>query len=219
MFWAEYTIAYVEDKTLFGRILIRAGHVIAGTITFIAAFNIFVPVLFTVDSGCVYHALPVRYVLLAGQILLLLLISYYAIASIVRRGTEKRPKYRALAAFGLIMAAFLYIQLWYPYLPLYTIAYMLGTCLLHTFVINDEKEDYRRRLEKAYEKQRSTGAVFAHIAMSLARGYTDLFYVNMQTDAYIEYHTDDESGVLTEARRGTDFFESCKREVKLYVHP
>lgn len=55
--------------------------------------------------------------------------------------------------------------------------------------------------------------------MSLARGYTDLFYVNMQTDAYIEYHTDDESGVLTEARRGTDFFESCKREVKLYVHP
>ena len=122
-------------------------------ITFIAAFNIFVPVLFTVDSGCVYHALPVRYVLLTGQILLLLLISYYAIASIVRRGTEKRPKYRALAAFGLIMAAFLYIQLWYPYLPLYTIAYMLGTCLLHTFVINDEKEDYRRRLEKAYEKR------------------------------------------------------------------
>ena len=127
MYWAEYTIAYVEDKTAFGRILIRAGHMIAGLITVIAAFNIFVPVLFTVDRDCVYHALPVRYVMLGGQILLLLLISYYAIASIVRRGTEKRPKYRALAAFGLIMAAFLYIQLWYPYLPLYTIAYMLGT--------------------------------------------------------------------------------------------
>ena len=64
-----------------------------------------------------------------------------------------------------------------------------------------------------------TGTVFAHLAMSLARGYTDLFYVNMDTGEYIEYHTSDESGVLTEARRGTDFFESCKREVKLYVHP
>lgn len=112
MYWAEYTIAYVEDRTAFGRILIRAGHMIAGLITVIAAFNVFVPVLFTVDSDCVYHALPVRYVMLGGQILLLLLISYYAIASIVRRGTENRPKYRALAAFGLIMAAFLYIQLW-----------------------------------------------------------------------------------------------------------
>ena len=219
LYWAEYTIAYVEDETTFGRILIRAGHMIAGLITVIAVINIFVPVLFTVDSDCVYHALPVRYVMLVSQILLLLLISYYAVASIVRRGTEKRPKYRALASFGLIMATFLYIQLWYPYLPLYTIAYMLGTCLLHTFVINDEKEDYRRRLEKAYEKQRSAGTIFAHIAMSLARGYTDLFYVNMETDAYIEYHTDDDSGVLTEARRGTDFFESCKREVKLFVHP
>ena len=219
LYWAEYTIAYVEDETTFGRILIRAGHMIAGLITVIAVINIFVPVLFTVDSDCVYHALPVRYVMLVSQILLLLLISYYAVASIVRRGTEKRPKYRALASFGLIMATFLYIQLWYPYLPLYTIAYMLGTCLLHTFVINDEKEDYRRRLEKAYEKQRSAGTIFAHIAMSLARGYTDLFYVNMETDSYIEYHTDDDSGVLTEARRGTDFFESCKREVKLFVHP
>ena len=29
-----------------------------------------------------------------------------------------------------------------------------------------------------------------HIAMSLARDYTDLFYVNMDTDEYVEYHTE-----------------------------
>ena len=219
LFWTQYTITYLEDETAFGKMLAYAGRVIAGFITILAVSNIFVPVLFTVDSDCVYRALPVRYVMLVTQILLLLLISYYAISSIVQQGTEKRQKYRTLAFFGLIMAAFLFIQLWFPYLPLYTVAYMLGTCLLHTFVINDEKEDYRRKLEEAYTKQKSTGTIFAHIAMSLARGYTDLFYVNMETDAYIEYHTDDDSGVLTEARRGTDFFESCRREVKLYVHP
>ena len=71
----------------------------------------------------------------------------------------------------------------------------------------------------AQESQSSTGAVFAHIATALARDYTDLYYVDMQTGAYIEYHIDDESGALTEARRGTDFFESCKREAKLCVHP
>ena len=218
LFWAQYTVTYLEDETSFGRLLVYAGRLVAGLITVAAAANIFVPVLFTVDSDCVYRALPVRYVLLISQILLLLLISVFAVNSMLRREPEKKLKYRMLAFFGLIMALFLTIQLWFPYLPLYSVAYMLGTCLLHTFVINDEKEDYRRRLEKAYKKERSAGTIFAHIAMSLARDYTDLFYVNMVTDEYTEYHTDDENGVLTEARRGTDFFESCQREVKLFVH-
>ena len=219
LFWAQYTVTYLEDKTSAGRLLVYAGRIIAGLISAMAVINIFAPVLFTVDSDCVYEALPVRYVLLVSQILLLLMISAYATASIMRRGPEKRLKYRTLAFFGLIMAVFLTIQLWFPYLPLYAVAYLLGTCLLHTFVINDEKEDYRRRLEKAYAKERSAGTITAHIAMSLAQDYTDLFYVNMVTDEYTEYHTDGENGVLTESRYGTDFFESCKREVKLYVHP
>ncbi|MER2151575.1 MAG: GGDEF domain-containing protein [Candidatus Limivicinus sp.] len=219
LFWSQYTVAYLEDETAFGKVLVYAGRIIAGLITVVTIANIFVPVLFTVDGDCVYRALPIRYLMLISQILLLLLISNHAIFSIVLRGKEKRLKYRTLAFFGMITAAFLFIQLWYPYLPLYSIAYMLGTCLLHTFVINDEKEDYRRRLEEAYEKERSTGTIFAHIAMSLAQGYTDLFYVNMDTDEYTEYHADDASGALTEVRHGTDFFESCKREVKLFVHP
>lgn len=219
LFWSQYTVTYLEDDTPFGRLLMYAGRMIAGLITLTAAVNIFVPVLFTVDSACVYRALPVRYVLLISQILLLLVISAYATSSVFRRGPEKRSKYRALAFFGLIMAVFLTVQLWFPYLPLYAVAYMLGTCLLHTFVINDEKEDYRQKLEAAYEKERSTGTIFAHIAMSMAREYSELFYVNMVTEEYAEYHTDDENGVLTEARRGTDFFESCKQEAKLYVHP
>ena len=59
---------------------------------------------------------------------------------------------------------------------------------------------------------------YTHIAYALARAYMDLFYVNMDTGEYIEFHTEEEYGVLTEARRGSDFFESCKREAKLYVH-
>ena len=32
--------------------------------------------------------------------------------------------------------------------------YMLGTCLLHSFVVEDEKEDYRRELEEAVARER-----------------------------------------------------------------
>lgn len=65
----------------------------------------------------------------------------------------------------------------------------------------------------------SSNVVYAQIAQALARGYTDLYYVNMETDELIEYYTDDEFGVLTEARRGDDFFEGCERDARVFVHP
>ena len=61
--------------------------------------------------------------------------------------------------------------------------------------------------------------MFTHIAHALARGYIDLYYVNMDTDEYVDFHTDDQHGVLTEARRGKDFFESCGREARQFIHP
>lgn len=64
----------------------------------------------------------------------------------------------------------------------------------------------------------SNVVVYTHLARALARGYTDLFYVNTETEEYIEFHTDDESGVLSEARRGKDFFAECAIEAKPYVH-
>lgn len=73
--------------------------------------------------------------------------------------------------------------------------------------------------ESAGERVWDTGKIYAHISQALARGYMDLYYVDIDTDAFIEFHTDDALGVLTEARRGTDFFEGCKRDAPLYVHP
>lgn len=86
-------------------------------------------------------------------------------------------------------------------------------------VVYDDQEEYSRGLEEAYERERTNCIIYTHIALALARGYTDLYYVNIDTDELIEYHTSDELGVLTEARRGVDFFEGCERDAELYVHP
>ena len=82
-----------------------------------------------------------------------------------------------------------------------------------------DEEEYKRQLEGAYKKASSTATIYTHLAHALARGYTDLFYVNMDTNELIEFHTDDSLGVLTEARRSADFFEGCERDARLYVHP
>ena len=92
-----------------------------------------------------------------------------------------------------------------------------GLCQDVTDMVRIQREHATTKAN--YEKVRSSNTIYAQIAQALARGYTDLFYVNMETGELIEYHTDDELGVLTEARRSADFFEGCERDAKLYVHP
>lgn len=142
-FWTQYIVTYLEDKSKSGQLLVTAGRIIAGLIFACSIINIFTPIIFTVNENSVYSATPIRDVMLVSQIVLLIIISLYAGTSITTAG-GKRHRYRTIMFFGLIMATFLTIQLWYPYLPLYSMAYMLGTCLLRTFVINDEREEHRQ---------------------------------------------------------------------------
>ncbi|MBR6045466.1 MAG: response regulator [Ruminococcus sp.] len=358
-FWAEYTVAYLNEKSSFGRFLVYSGRVIVTLVLGLTVINIFRPVLFTVDSDSVYTALPARYVLLACQILFLVVISFHALASMYRTGSgfrsEKSVRFRILASFGIIMALCLFVQLWFPYLPLYSIAYMLGTCLLHAFVANDEKEVYSAKMEEAekiaelkdrffslldnmpgmaftkdaetgkylacnqafadyahketpeavvgltdfqifdpetaahfveadkialsltkpyifyedvpdamgrprqlqttklrykdtagrscvlgmcqditdlvsiqheqamtkeaYESAVNTGLMYTHIAQTLARDYTEMFYVNTDTEEFTEYRHGEDGSTLSEVRHGWHFFSDCKAELSESVYP
>ena len=92
-----------------------------------------------------------------------------------------------------------------------------GICQDVTDMVRIQRENATTK--EAYEKASNTAAIYNHIAHALARGCTDLFYVNMETNELIEFHTDDERGVLSEARRGMDFFEGCERDAKIYLYP
>ncbi len=69
----------------------------------------------------------------------------------------------------------------------------------------------------AYEKARSNGVIYAHLAQALAQGYTNLFYIDMNTEGFIEYRTDD-SGSLCELRRGWHFFEQCMEDIDTLIY-
>ena len=355
-YWTQYTVTYLEEEeSRFGEILIFVGRAIAGVVAIFAFFNLFQPVLFSVDEACVYHPYGARYYFLVCQILMLFLVAGYSFSSFLRQRDKslKWKKYKTLAVFSLIMAVLLLIQLWQPFLPFYTIAYLLGTCLLRTQVISEETEDYRTKLKEAekitalrksitdlmnnipaltfskdaktgdyvacnqafaeyahkdrpdevlgltdaelfdaetaehftdddqlalsmeepyvfyeevrdlagnprqfqttklkyvddegrlctlglsqdvtdlvriqrenvtnleaYERERESAVIYSHIARTLLHGYTNLFYVNMETGEFIEYRTDDNLSTLSEERRGWHFFEACKREAETVI--
>ncbi|MDO4803990.1 MAG: EAL domain-containing protein [Lachnospiraceae bacterium] len=82
-------------------------------------------------------------------------------------------------------------------------------------------QDCRQEEDARAESCENVGAsdiIYTHLAHALARGYSELFYTNMDTGEFIEYHTDEDLGRLTGARRGEDFFGDCVRDAELYVH-
>ena len=73
--------------------------------------------------------------------------------------------------------------------------------------------------KEAYEKARSTGLIYTRIAQALARGYSYLYYVNLDTEEFIKYRLDEGSGALDEDKRGWHFFEECMVAADEQVHP
>lgn len=217
LFWTRFAVSYLGEKGGAGLFLKYAGQIFCTALIAIVLINPFLPLLFSVDDECVYLAGPARYAMLGTQITMLFLTSIFALVAMRRASAAWRGRYRAIVWFGFVTGAFLAIQIWFPLLPLYTVAYMLGTSLLHAFVVGEEREEYK--VGTAVAEVRSEGVVHAHIAQALAQGYEDLFYVNVETEEFVEYRTDANSGALTEFRRGMRFFDSCMEEVNIYVHP
>ncbi len=73
--------------------------------------------------------------------------------------------------------------------------------------------------KESYEKARADGVIFTYIAQALANGYLELYYIDVNTEEFIEYRTNPEDGSLAEKRRGWHFFEECLDMAEQYVVP
>ena len=94
---------------------------------------------------------------------------------------------------------------------------VLGICQDMTDVVSVRRENAATRED--YERARSLSLIFTHIAQTLSHGYTNLYYVNLDSEEFIEFNTAGENGALAETRRGWHFFEQCAIEAGQRVHP
>lgn len=155
MLWSRYVISYLEKKNLFGSVLYYSGIIFLGLAVLTVVVNFFEPVLFSFNENGIYSAGFLRYVLLAVQIMLFLLTSVYTLSVTAKTEGKERLRHMTIGLFGVAMTAFILVQVFYPLLPFYAMGYMLGTCVLHSFVVEDEKDDYRKALSHALEEAES----------------------------------------------------------------
>ena len=187
LLWTHYAVNYVGRFGWPATLLIRFGKLFFAVLTGMVIANIFTPVLFSIDKDGTYHALQLRWIIHGVQIMLVLAISVYCFAAYNKKeNSQIKNRYRTIGWFGLIMAIFLFAQLWLPLLPLYTIAYMVGTCMVRTFVVNDEKEEYKKQLEEAYEREKQQLQELIDVRRT---AYVDPLTGIKNKSAYVEFET------------------------------
>ncbi len=146
--WARNVALYLGQKDIIGKVLLILGMVFFAFSVIAVIANVWIPIVFWFDESGTYQAGPIRYLLLIFQVVMFIFTAIYTFAA--RRFAEgsTRRRYLAIGAFGVAMAALIVVQLYFPLLPLYAMGCMIGTCLLHTFVVEDEKEESRLLLEE-----------------------------------------------------------------------
>ena len=153
LLWTQYVIAYLESGTSFDAMLRYTGWSFFIFEIIVIVLNIFFPVMFWFDENGGYHAASMRHVTLAVQILMFLLTSFYTFRITLRAEGKIRRRNLTIGLFGVAMFALIILQIIYPLWPFYAMGYMVGTCLLHSFVMEDEKEEYRHELEEFLRRE------------------------------------------------------------------
>jgi len=149
LFWTRYVIDYLRERTAFGRLLWLAGRLLFIFEIVVLVVNFFRPVLFSFEGG-VYRAEIARYTTLVVQIAMFLVTAVYALAS--NRTGAMHLRHRTIGISSLTMALFITLQVRYPLLPMYAIGCLLSACILHSFVLENEKEEYRDKLESQLQQ-------------------------------------------------------------------
>ena len=83
-------------------------------------------------------------------------------------------------------------------------------------VINIDDDYHRREAEKETARQKE---VYNHITESLASQYDTLYYIDLDTNTYVEISATDDYKKLNVPATGNDFFAESRRSIRKYVHP
>lgn len=93
---------------------------------------------------------------------------------------------------------------------------VLGMCLDVT-----EMTEIKQKSEetmKAYELAMRERVTYSRIARALSMDYTYIYYIDLESEEFVEYKTDISSEDLLVERRGYDFFNSSREDAKTQLY-
>ncbi len=153
--WTRFIVAYMElHGAPRGRVLWTG----RGMLFFFCAaliVNCFTGSFFTVDDQCMYAAGPLRHLVYDILIALNALTAGITLFKMLRTEGVTRRRHKMFFVVGITMTAAILLQLGDAFLPLYSIGCLFGSCLLHVFFVEDDRDEMHRKemLAREYEVQ------------------------------------------------------------------
>lgn len=154
LFWTKYVIKYLDEKNKITFFLKFTGWIFLFLQITVLIINLFVPIAFWFDEEGEYHTEIARNLNLFFQLIMFLIVATAMLQVVfTSEGNTKRRHY-AISLFCLTMTVFIALQIHYPFMPFYSAGYMIGTCMLHTFVLEDEKDASHKKLESLLQLEK-----------------------------------------------------------------
>jgi len=172
--WTRFVASYLGMSGLLKACTLWMGYGLLSVFVVTLVVNNFTGCCFSVSSDGEYAAAPLRHMMLILLIVFNALSSALMLGRLVRTEGAARRRNRMVFAFGMTMMTAIVLQLMNPLLPLYAVGCLFGVCLLHVFVVEDERDDlrekellargYKTRLEAQTELSRSKSLFFSTVS-------------------------------------------------------
>lgn len=144
VYWCLYVIKYLKIKGNLASFMRTFGISFWAFEVVVLIVNHFYHIFFWFDEAGNYEAHHLRYVALIVQVIMFAAIAIMSFVVAFRTKESSRRRYFTMGIFGLSMFITVIAQTFYPLLPLYSIGLVIGTCIIHIIVQEDEKEEFRR---------------------------------------------------------------------------
>lgn len=181
--WIEYVIAYIKEKSFFTILLKYIGFIFFVFQIAVLIFNFFFDIAFWFGDDGTYYTGTARHICLFIQLIVFLTTAIYMLIIMFKSTGNTRQRHRTIGFFGLNMSIFIVLATLYPLMPFYAIGYVVGTCLLHTFVLEDEKKARHAELEKLLQVEEIQEA---ELGSARQMAYTDPLTGVKNKNAYFE---------------------------------
>ena len=182
-FWSLYVVAYLGRKRVFSITLKIIGLILMLGGFALVIINFFHPIMFEFVNG-EYKGLIFRTIYFIVQAVIFLATSIYTLVSVaIVRDKKTASKHIAIGIFGFEMALFIGVQIMYPFAPIYSFGYLFGLLVINTFVVAEQKKEYRVALAEGLDRAKKTEEELG-TAMQLA--YTDSLTNAKSKHAYVE---------------------------------
>ena len=152
VFWVQSVVLFTGSTSRFTKIFLFAGWFILLFEVIILSVNLFIPIVFAFTENGEYLTLPARDIALFIQMVLFQSSSAYAFFIASKSKGIKRIHYMTVGFSGIIMAVFIVLQMFFPFMPFYALGCLFATCVIHSFIYREKDIEHDREMEDAQRK-------------------------------------------------------------------